>query len=160
MIDNSLCLLIKKDGNQIKEICLAMKKRGFGSGYWNGSGGKQEAQDKTIEDTLLRETQEEIGVKMTDFQKVGILDFYFKENPEWNQRMHIYLCDKWQGKPTETEEMKPQWFTVDQIPYGKMWLDDIYWLPKVLEGKLVKGQFSFAPGNKIIDHQLEVVTKI
>ena len=45
MRDTTLLFLIKKSGaknglGQITDICLAMKKRGFGMGRWNGSGGK------------------------------------------------------------------------------------------------------------------------
>merc|ERR1712079_998463 len=28
-----------------------------------------------------------------------------------------------------TEEMKPKWFNIEDIPYDKMWKDDIYWMP-------------------------------
>jgi hypothetical protein len=32
----SLLFLVKKTDGKISEICLAMKKRGFGMGRWNG----------------------------------------------------------------------------------------------------------------------------
>ena len=35
------CFLIKNDDNGYPtQVCLAMKKRGFGAGLWNGAGGK------------------------------------------------------------------------------------------------------------------------
>jgi hypothetical protein len=48
MRNATLLFLIKKSGDQISEICLAMKKRGFGVGRWNGAGGKV-SQGETIE---------------------------------------------------------------------------------------------------------------
>jgi len=33
----------------------------------------------------------------------------------------------------ETEEMKPEWFSIDEIPYDKMWDDDSYWMPRILK---------------------------
>ena len=38
--DSTLVFLIKQKGGVITQICLAMKKRGFGKGRWNAVGGK------------------------------------------------------------------------------------------------------------------------
>jgi hypothetical protein len=43
----------------------------------------------------------------------------------------------------ETEEMRPEWFGVDAIPYETMWSDDKYWLPLFLQGKKFTGTFLF-----------------
>jgi hypothetical protein len=40
MRNSTLLFLVKKNGEEITDICLAMKKRGFGSGRYNGVGGK------------------------------------------------------------------------------------------------------------------------
>ena len=58
------------------QILLAMKKRGFGAGRFNGVGGKPEG-DETIEQTAIRECQEEICVTPTKFNEVGRINFYF-----------------------------------------------------------------------------------
>jgi 8-oxo-dGTP pyrophosphatase MutT (NUDIX family) len=45
--------------NDRGEVLLAMKKRGFGAGKWNGVGGKvQEGEDIVV--AALREIKEEI----------------------------------------------------------------------------------------------------
>ncbi|MEK7170941.1 MAG: NUDIX domain-containing protein [Patescibacteria group bacterium] len=62
------------------EICLAMKKRGFGTGKWNFSGGKV-LPDETPEQCLVRETEEEFGTKISNLRPVGILYFYFSDVP-------------------------------------------------------------------------------
>ena len=41
------------------QVLLAMKKRGFGEGKWNGVGGKLDP-GETVEQALVRECQEEI----------------------------------------------------------------------------------------------------
>jgi len=48
----TLLFLIKED-----QILLAMKKRGFGMGRFNGVGGKIEP-GETIEQAMIRECQE------------------------------------------------------------------------------------------------------
>lgn len=126
------------------EICLAMKKRGFGIGKWNGIGGKVQ-EGETIKEAAIRELNEEIGVRVdvANLENVGNIKFYFNEKPDWNQQMHIYLIDKWQGDPQESEEMAPKWYKKDKIPYETMWVDDPYWLPKVLNGEKIEGEFYF-----------------
>ena len=89
MRDVTLCFLLRDD-----EICLAMKKRGFGVGKWNGIGGK--VQDgETIEEAAVRELYEEVGVRadIADLKNVGNIKFYFNERPDWNQRMHVYFVN-------------------------------------------------------------------
>jgi ADP-ribose pyrophosphatase YjhB (NUDIX family) len=145
----SLCFLLKD-----KQILLAMKKRGFGQGKWNGYGGKPK-QDETILKTALRETQEEINVIPKKLKKVAILDFYFKNKPEWNQQVVVFLCHNWEGKPTETEEMKPKWFNLDKIPYQSMWPDDLFWLPKILSNKKIKARFLFDKNDVILEKKIK-----
>ncbi len=56
--------MIKKSKEQkITDICLAMKKRGFGVNRWNGVGGKVEEKE-TIETAAKREVKEEAGIEI------------------------------------------------------------------------------------------------
>ncbi len=156
MRDSTLLFLIKKNEETITDICLAMKKRGFGVGRYNGVGGK--VQDgETIEDALRRETEEEINVTVTDMKKCGEITFIFPHNPNFDQLVHVYLAEDWQGEPTESEEMNPAWFSVKDIPYGEMWPDDIYWLPKVIEGKTIKARFVFGEGDVVKEQEVIIV---
>lgn len=130
----TLCFLLRKG-----EICLAMKKRGFGEGKYNGVGGKLD-EGETVEQGALREMEEEIGVvaRNEDLEHSGTVTFTFAAKPDWDQEVHVFLVRKWSGSPTETEEMAPTWFPLDAIPYEKMWIDDIHWLPTVLAGKKIQ----------------------
>lgn len=149
--DCTLVFLIRKDGaGRISHICLAMKKRGFGVGKWNGVGGKVE-RGEGIEDAARREAQEEIHVHLGALEKVGELTFMFTKDPNWNQLVHVYLCDEWQGEPQESEEMAPKWFASNDIPYEEMWEDDWHWLPYALAGERVKGEFRFDESNALLD---------
>lgn len=154
--DVTLIFLVKKIDNKFSEICLALKKRGFGMGKWNGVGGKLN-ENETIEDGAKRESLEEIGVQILYFEKVAVNEFYFSNNPEWNQRVHIFVCDKWRGETIESEEMSPKWFDVKNIPYDKMWLDDIYWMPTILNNKKLKGKFIFENQEKMTKKEIEIV---
>jgi len=141
--------------HQQPKILLGMKKRGFGVGRWNGFGGKVSF-GETIEDAAKREMQEEAGVKLENLDKVGIIDFEFKGNPEILQ-VHIFRSDNFSGEPTESEEMKPQWFHTNEIPFKEMWPDDIHWMPLFLDGKKFKGKFLFGESDSILQKELSEV---
>ena len=147
----TLCVICNED-----EILLAMKKRGFGVGKYNGFGGKVNP-GETIEEAVVRELEEESGLcaKVEDVQKVAELDFYFPYKPEGDQTVHVYLVRKYSGVPHETDEMAFEWFTRDTIPYDRMWDDDKYWLPLVLAGKKVEATFIFkeVQGESRVDYK-------
>ena len=64
---------------------------------------------------------------------------------------------EFKGKPTESEEMLPKWFNVDEIPIEEMWPDDRYWMPLFLEGKKFRGRFLFGEGDSVLEKNLEIV---
>ncbi len=135
----TLCFLVKQD-----EICIAMKKRGFGVGKWNGFGGKV-GDGETIKQATIRELEEEAGVvaREQDLLAVARIKFWFNDKPKWNQEMHAFFIESWQGEPTESQEMKPSWFNKKDLPYDTMWVDDKYWLPQVLAGQKINAEFYF-----------------
>jgi len=136
-------------------VLLAMKKRGFAEGKWNGSGGKQKPGDKNIEATAKREMFEETMVSPIKLKKVAVLTFHHSSNENmWGQQVTVFLTKEWKGIPTETEEMSPKWFKVNEIPYDEMWEDDALWLPKILDGKIVEGNFLFDENQKMLEHEI------
>ena len=139
-----------------------MKKRGFGQGRWNGAGGKFDSNrgDKTVLDTAVRETEEEIGVKIRNPEKVAVFHFRFDKKQEWNQDVSLFLAKDWEGNIVESEEMMPKWFTFDKIPYKDMWPDDTHWMPHILQGKKLEADFLFGTGDKILDYDMRTVDEI
>jgi 8-oxo-dGTP diphosphatase len=148
----TLMFLLRDD-----EILLAMKKRGFGEGKWNGAGGKLEPGETPLQ-AAVRETQEELGVTPLNPKKVGELDFYESTDPTFNHYGHIYIATEWQGEPEETEEMRPQWFRVADIPYDRMWPDDRFWLPDALARKRFKATYTLNRADEIVSSHTEYLT--
>lgn len=143
-------LLLRRDD----EILLAMKKRGFGSGRWNGVGGKLEP-NETIEQAAVRECQEEIGVTPRNLEHVAVHDFLFPSGED--MQVHTFMSKEWEGEPVESDEMRPQWFKLSDIPYEEMWQDDIMWLPFVLQGKRLRTKFTFDENDNICAAEVEMV---
>lgn len=132
----TLCVPIKEG-----RVLLGMKKRGFGVGRWNGFGGKIE-QGETIEEGAIREIKEEVGIQDGVLKKLGVLEFSF-QNDEKVLEVHIFKLTNFTGEPVETEEMQPEWFLFEEIPFFQMWPDDKHWFPLFLEDKMFKGSFLF-----------------
>jgi len=146
----TLCIV-----HQHPKVLLGMKKRGFGEGRWNGFGGKV-SPGEAIEDAARREMREEAGVDVFGLDKVGVIEFEFKGNSEILE-VHVFKAEDFSGTPTESEEMRPQWFYIDEIPFRDMWPDDIHWMPLFFAGKKFKGKFLFGEADAILEKELVIV---
>jgi 8-oxo-dGTP diphosphatase len=158
MTQCTLCFLVRRDTRgEIYEVCLGKKKVGFGQGLWAGIGGKVKEKE-ALEDAVIRETKEEVGVVVKDIRKVAEIDFRFSHKPDWRQYVYVYIADDWEGEIAESEEMEPAWFNLAEIPYDSMWEDAQYWLPMILKGEKIKGIFTygFDKGRDIIIEKVVV----
>lgn len=131
----TLCFVL-----QNRQILLIEKKRGLGKGKVNGPGGKFDPGENAVE-CAIRETREELGITPTHLEERGLLRFQFTNG--YGLEAHIFLARGHEGEAVETDEAVPLWTDLDLIPYRRMWADDVLWLPHVLNGKRVKGDFLF-----------------
>ena len=141
------------------KVLLGMKKRGFGVGKWNGFGGKVE-QGETIAEAAAREVKEECGlvVDPEDFEETAEMEFEFKDDPV-KLEVHVFQTRKFSGEVIESEEMKPEWFEEDAVPYKSMWLDDELWYPYMFSNQNFKAYFLFEGHDKMLNHKIELVNK-
>ncbi|MHC1716648.1 MAG: 8-oxo-dGTP diphosphatase [Candidatus Dojkabacteria bacterium] len=131
-------LAIIEDGDK---TLLAMKKRGFGEGWWNGYGGKIQ-EGESIEQAMLRELEEESGIVGKKFKERAVIEFFFKGTDQ-EIEMHVFEVTEYEGSPKETEEMSPKWFLKKDIPYNDMWPADREWMPLFFEGKNFVGRAEY-----------------
>ncbi len=129
-------LFIIHDGN----VLLIEKKRGLGAGKINGPGGKIDPGETPMA-AAIRETQEELLVTPLAPRKLGELQFSMSDCPDIH--CHVYRADAFSGTPTETDEAVPVWTPLEEIPYHRMWEDDQYWLPLLLNNQNFLGRFIF-----------------
>lgn len=77
-----------------------------------------------------------------DLVQHGLMTFDFTESPV-SLEVHIFKATEFTGEITESEEMRPEWFDVDAVPYDRMWKDDALWFPLLHAGKYFKGHCLF-----------------
>ncbi len=138
---------------QENRLLLAMKKRGFGQGLWNGFGGKLQP-GETAAAAAEREMAEESGLANIQLQPAGQLNFFTPGGEDLHIICQLFRIAGAAGEPTETVEMRPAWFTLSIIPYDLMWPDDRYWLPQFLLGYNIEASFWFGKDNTVLRHEV------
>lgn len=136
------------------DILLIHKKKGLGAGKINAPGGRIE-QNETETQAAIRETQEEVGLTPLNLEKRVELNFIFTDG--YSLFCSVFFSNDWKGQLKETDEALPFWNPLETIPYNKMWEDDQYWLPKALEGQVLRGFFIFE-NDKMLDHHLDKIS--
>ncbi len=151
-------LILIREGDK---LLLGKKKRRFGAGKYNGFGGKV-AEGETLLESLKREIKEEADIEVKDITKIGEITFYLnipeedtgdKFGMQDTILVNVFFGKNIIGEPKETEEMIPEWFDIENLPYEKMWSDDIYWYPYALKGISFKGYCKFGGDNTTIIEQ-------
>lgn len=138
-----------------REVLLGMKKRGFGTGKWNGYGGKQEMGESMIQ-CAVRELEEESGIRLSDdlMTPIGYIHFTMRES---RKIMHVHVFEtNFSGDicAVETDEMRPRWYQEDSIPFEDMWADDPLWFPLFLSGQNFNGKIVFSDDSTIVSHEI------
>ena len=140
------------------QILLPLKKKKIGKGQHNGVGGKLE-ENETHEQAMIRECIEEVGLHPTEYEYMARLSFnQLVDDERTIAVVHVYVCKSWTGNLVETDEMKPYWFNINNIPYDKTMDDDKYWLPLVLSGKKIIADFDLNNDYITLNKNIEEAT--
>lgn len=144
----NIVYVIDKDNR----VLLQKKAKGFGAGNWNGPGGKLKPGELPI-DSARRELEEETSLKAIELEQVAELELIFSADENSNNYGYVFICRSFEGEPIDTGEGELRWFSVDEIPYDKMWDDDRYWVPLVLRGEKLHMRFVFDKNGKVIEYK-------
>ena len=105
-------------------------------GKWNGPWGKVD-ESETIIQWAVRELEEETWIQTSEQQLslAWILHFSFESKVERNQECSVFVFRWYEWGFVETDEMKPQRFDIDKLPFENMRADDKFRMPFLLEDK-------------------------
>jgi len=124
-------------------------------GKYNGFGGKVEQKDASIRDAAIRELHEEAGIVGKRVEKCAVLWFEF-DRQQLLYEVHVFRAYAHSGNVMESEEMRPQWFPIDSVPFTQMWKDDIYWFPYLLNPAcFFRGYFLFRGHDTLLGHVIQ-----
>jgi 8-oxo-dGTP diphosphatase len=68
-----------------------------------------------------------------------------------------FVADRFSGQPRQTAEAIPFWCEVEALPLDAMWDDDRLWLPRVLDGEALVGEFLMHE-DRLVSHRLRSTT--
>ncbi|GAA1770743.1 hypothetical protein GCM10009712_18420 [Pseudarthrobacter sulfonivorans] len=155
----TLCFLTR-ESDGMPQVLLGTKKTGFGMGKIVGLGGHVEP-GETDEEAACREVQEEAGVVVLekDLRDAGVVVFEFPARPEWNMTSRLFVAERWDGEPSESVEIAPEWFDVGSLPVERMWQDAAHWLPLALGGSLLRLTVVLNDDNETVREVLDYSTR-
>lgn len=148
----TLCYLMRhRDGKE--EIWLALKlptksavKLGLANKL-NGYGGKFEDVDKDAEDCVIRETLKECGVAVPREALKLVAKITFYNGPNLIVDVDVFKAFVEDADPKPSEEMgEGAWYRTDEVPYDQTPDGDKIFLPKLLDGLLLKGWIAYSEG--------------
>jgi mutator protein MutT len=100
--------------NRNGQILLGLRAphRRFCPECWDTIGGHVES-GETLEEALIRELGEEIGVRPTQFSPLSRLSF---DDPDGPTAFTLYRVDAWSGEPSpcNDEHTELGWFSIDE----------------------------------------------
>ena len=158
----TLCYLRRINTRGQTEYLLA---KHYKQHKWNGFGGKvgdkPEFKDETVDEGLIREGREELGITVINPIKRALILFIFydEEGNENRVLVHVFFADKYEGEIKPSKEMKtPTWFTFESMPWDEMWPNDRLWLEKLLTNdKFLEAEFRFDSKKGLIVDKVKMV---
>ena len=127
VINSTLCYL--EQGDAYLMLHRVKKENDLNRDKWIGVGGKFQ-EGESPEDCILRETEEETGLTLTDYRYRGLVTFVSDQAP--TEYMHLFTASGWTGTPHPCDEGELAWIQKAQLLTLPMWEGDRIFL-KLLE---------------------------
>ncbi len=123
MTNTTLCYITR--GNKVLMLHRVKKEVDINKDKWIGIGGKFE-KEETPDECLLREAEEETGLKLTSWKCRGIVTF-LTERPADGEYMYLFTADGFEGQLKTCDEGNLEWISREQLSALPKWEgDDIF----------------------------------
>lgn len=98
--------------NDDEEVLIALRPEdAMLGGLWEFPGGKQE-EDEEIEQTVIRELNEELGIEVSITKPFMKLDHAYSH---FTITLHAYLCSLKEGTPKPKSSQKVRWIAIEKL---------------------------------------------
>ena len=131
MIESTCIYLEQKD--QVLMLYRNKKKHDVNAGMYIGVGGKKEP-GETIEECLIRETKEETGLTLVNYEFCGIILFKAVGFPD--EKIWFYRSGSFTGEMQDTREGELVWVNRAEILNLRLWEGDRIFLKRMLKNDI------------------------
>lgn len=138
-------------------VLLGRHLRGIGKGRWNGLGGKCGV-NESPKNAAVRECREEAQIVVRLHKPLGRIMYHHPKIGDW--RVTVFRTEEFVGQPRGGQEMMPQWFPVDRLPYPEMWDNDKVWLHHVVRHHHFEGDVWLDAKDHLVKHTIALVERL
>lgn len=150
MKNTTLCY-VEQDGKYLM-LLRNKKKQDENAGKWIGVGGKFE-EGESPQDCLLREVQEETGLRLTQYRFRGIVTFV--SNQYETEYMHLFTAHGFEGERIPCDEGELRWVEKDEVLSLPLWEGDREFLRLLREDAPFFSLKLVYQGDKLVSSKLE-----
>ncbi len=139
---------IKKNGKTLM-LHRTKKKNDIHEGKWVGLGGKMEA-GETPEECIIREVEEESGLKINNPSLRAILTFpKFKDDEDWY--VFLFTGEDFEGNIIDSNEGVLKWVDDSELFSLNLWEGDKLFLKWLEDNRFFSGKLVYETGRLIYD---------
>lgn len=150
MKNTTLCY-VEQDGKYLM-LLRNKKKQDENAGKWIGVGGKFE-EGESPQDCLLREVQEETGLRLTQYRFRGIVTFVSDQYE--TEYMHLFTAHGFEGERIPCDEGELRWVEQDEVLSLPLWEGDREFLRLLREDAPFFSLKLVYQGDKLVSSKLE-----
>lgn len=150
MKNTTLCY-VEQDGKYLM-LLRNKKKQDENAGKWIGVGGKFE-EGESPQDCLLREVQEETGLRLTQYRFRGIVTFVSDQYE--TEYMHLFTAHGFEGELIPCDEGELKWVEKDEVLSLPLWEGDREFLRLLREDAPFFSLKLVYQGDKLVSSKLE-----
>lgn len=153
--ETTLCFIVKD--KKVLMMLRNKKAKDVHLNKYNGLGGGIETGESKVA-CVLREVDEEAGIKLTDYKYVGKVtfkDFGYKKGKEV---MYCFVGYKYQNEIGYCNEGTLEWIDKDKVLDLPLWDGDQYFLLNIIEG-IPFNAFLQYKDDKVIHHKIKLKGK-
>lgn len=150
MKNTTLCY-VEQDGKYLM-LLRNKKKQDENAGKWIGVGGKFE-EGESPQDCLLREVQEETGLRLTQYRFRGIVTFVSDRYE--TEYMHLFTAHGFEGELIPCDEGELKWVEKEEVLSLPLWEGDREFLRLLREDAPFFSLKLVYQGDKLVSSKLE-----